>query len=85
MTDNAREAHDALANVQAPPPLPRSRRSKLAWLILIWGMLAILAGFVLWRDAVDPNGMLIEGIKFWLSYKSRLGPLALLVLLWFSQ
>jgi len=54
--------------------------SRLALLILIWGMLAALAGFVLWRDAVDPHGMVIEGIRFWLSYKSRLGPLSLLVL-----
>ena len=52
----------------------------MAWLILIWSRLAALAGFVLWRDALDPHGMVIEGIKFWLSYKSRLGPLSLLVL-----
>ena len=52
----------------------------MAWLILIWSMLAALSGFVLWRDALDPHGMVIEGIKFWLSYKSRLGPLSLLVL-----
>jgi hypothetical protein len=56
------------------------RGSQLAWLILIWGILAALAGFVLWRDALDPRGMVIEGITFWLSYKNRLGPLSLLVL-----
>ena len=80
MTDNVGEARDTLANVQATPPLPTSRRSRLAWLILIWGTLAALAGFVLCRDALDPHGMVIEGMTFWLSYKSRLLPLSLLVL-----
>jgi hypothetical protein len=63
MTDDVREAHDTFVDVQAPP-LRRFPGSQLAWLILIWGMLATLAGFVLWRDAVDPHGMVVEGLWF---------------------
>jgi hypothetical protein len=78
VTDDVREAHDTFVDVQAPP-LRRFRGPQLAWLILIWGMLATLVGFVLWRDAVDPHGMVVEGLWFWISFRSRLGPLSVLV------
>lgn len=80
MTDSVREVPETFADVKSPHKFRIFPSWQLTLLVLIWLMLAALAGFVLWRDAMDPHGMIVEGLRFRISYLSRLGPLAVLVL-----